>query len=196
MPDLPSVLSYGQVGGRFLLAVGDSADAGREPDAQPAEGKIRFTPAPGHVIVAGASPVPVFITPKMIECTLDTEGYLVDPMGSRDVWLIAGDDPDMNPTGWTYKVTFDLKGVVIPSFDLLVQGGVRKDLALVTPIPSNPGTTVVVTEQSRIAAEAAAASAQAALAQIMAYAPVMFLPTGSPIPPDAPDPVLVAFYGS
>lgn len=162
MADLPSNISYGQVGGRFLLAVADTTDPGRAPDSLPAQGKVKFTPSVGHVINATALPDPVFITPNVIECTLDAEGYLVDSQGERDVWLIAGDDPDLNPTGWTYKVTFELTGVTIPSFNLLVETDVRKDLALTTPIPTNPGTTVVVSEESRVAAEAAALRAEEA----------------------------------
>lgn len=192
--DLPALLSYGQVGGRFLLAVADSPDVGREPDGKAAVGKVRFTPAPSHVIVAAASPAPVFVSPKPIECTIDDEGYLIDEEGERDVWLLAGDDPDANPSGWTYKVRFEIQGVTIPDFDLLVEGGVRKDLALVTPIPSNPGTTVVVTESSRIAAENAAQAALDALATMQSYAPVLFLATGAPVPEDAPDPVLIVRY--
>ena len=194
MTDLPSNVSYGQVGGRFLIAVADTSDPGRAPDSVPAQGKIKFTPSAGHVINATAAPVPVFITPRVIECTLDIEGYLIDSQGERDVWLIAGDDPDLNPTGWTYKVTFELTGVTIPSFNLLVETDVRKDLALVTPIPSNPGTTVVVSEESRIAAEAAAQAALDALATIQSYAPVRFVPAGAPLPGDLPDPVLLVRY--
>lgn len=193
-PELPVNLTYGQVGGRFLLAVMDKGDTGREPDGQAASGKIRFTPAPGHVINATSTPAPTFVVPRTIECSLDSDGYLIDGQSARDVWLVAGDNPNTTPTNWTYKVTFDLVGVTIPPFDLLVQGGVRKDLALAAPQPSTPGTTVVVSESSRIAAEAAADAAQAALESITSYAPVLFLPVGAPLPPDAPNPVLVVNY--
>lgn len=158
---LPSALTYGRVVGRFVLAVADSADLDSDPDSQSATGSVKFIPAVTHVLVPGAIPDPVFVAPQAIECTLDAAGYLLGPNGERGITLLASNNNNINPKDWTYSVQFNIPGVNVPTFSLKVEAGVTKNLALVSPLPTSGGVTVVVSEESRVAAAASAAQAQA-----------------------------------
>lgn len=100
MTDLPAAVTFGKVVGRFLLAVGDSDDAGSNPDARAGSGSILFTPRPANKRVASASvPEWVTVTNRPPLCTLDADGFLVDAQGNQGVWLAVG----------VYDVTFRLK---------------------------------------------------------------------------------------
>lgn len=81
-------LTYGFAAGRFVLGGGDTtADADNLPDAVPATGTITFTSAgDGKVAV---SPTTLVIQ-KPVVCTLDPQGWLLDPAGRRGVWLMTG----------------------------------------------------------------------------------------------------------
>lgn len=105
---LPDTFEYGKVVGRFILAVADTADEGRLPDATAPSGTITFTPATPMTVVSGATPVTVVKTP--IRCTVSDTGELIDPTGVTGVWLIAG----------VYKVSYAITGVSLLSHDIVV----------------------------------------------------------------------------
>lgn len=135
--DLPTNLGYGTVVGRFLLAYADSADSGNEPDGVAATGSIFFVPSVNAVRNATASPAPVTIMPATVECTLDSEGYLYGPQGSRGVRLISTTDPDITPNNWYWTVKFNLadqSGTALIGLEnkmLTLSGGETVDLTLV-----------------------------------------------------------------
>jgi hypothetical protein len=144
---LPSNISYGQIVHRMVLAVGDGGDADRLPDAVPMAGaQISFTPSVAWLLNASAVP-PVTIYPQRIVCTTDADGYLVDPMGEQGVWLIATDDPDTNPTNFTYAVEIRVNGLATRTFNISVPGGVTTDLTSVMPVSTSPGSVNVVGPQ-------------------------------------------------
>jgi hypothetical protein len=108
MTDLPPEFTYGYVMGQILLAVGDTADAGSMPDAKAATGKVTIKP---KVLVTKTQlPTPATVIAQDIPCTLDAEGYLLDPNGNRGVWLVAG----------TYTVTYTVASASIPMHEILV----------------------------------------------------------------------------
>jgi hypothetical protein len=148
---LPSNVSYGTVYGRFILAYGDSDDSGLEPDAAPAAGSVFFTASPILLKNASASPDPVTILPATVEITLDEDGYLraYDGEGGLGVRLVATDDPDNNPVGWTWRVDFRLTDqagtpVSLPSFSFSLPGDTEVDLTELSPVPSADGTFYIV----------------------------------------------------
>lgn len=157
MTALPTNVTYGQVTGRFILATADSSDPDTVPDAIPASGSLRFTPAPAYILDPTADPDPAWIMPQPVDGTLDAQGYLVDSFGNRGVWLVATDDSSLIPVNWTYRVTFALN-VNIAAINIAVPGGVTSDLSLIAPLPATPGTTVVVTAETAQRAEAALAA--------------------------------------
>ncbi len=80
---IPAVV-FGKVAGRFVVAIGDTADADNLPDFIPATGVITF--AAKNPIVKTTDPLVVI--KSAIPCGLDNEGYLLDPAGNRGVWPV------------------------------------------------------------------------------------------------------------
>lgn len=149
MVTIPSNVSYGKVVGQFIEAWGDGVvtpgDPDTYPDAKPASGTIVFTAVPQYVVDGTATPNKVTIFPKPVTCTLDANGYLTDPDGNTGVYLIADDDPDLNPTGWTWSALFKVSGTVFTRNFSVTSGGTI-DLAdiLGNSVPSDGGTAIVV----------------------------------------------------
>lgn len=145
MADIPE-LSYGTVVGRFVAGVADSVDVGVAPDALPMSGTVTFTATAPVLRVVNATPDPATVFPQSIVATLDSEGYLTWN-GERGVNLWATDDPDTNPVGWQWKVSFALMlgTTAIPylgwNFDL--PAGTTVDLTEVSPLVTpSPGTII------------------------------------------------------
>lgn len=102
---LPTILKYGEVTGRFMLAVADS----------PAQGTVEFTPDVQYVVLAGET---VYLRP--VVCTLDAEGYLTDAEGNRSVHLLATDNEGSVPPEWSYTVNLNITGVPKRTFHIVV----------------------------------------------------------------------------
>lgn len=157
-----SPLKYGKVVGRLLAGIIDSPDVGDIPDFPPLEGRVTFTANVPKFLVDLADP-PATVVPLTHEyytCVLDDEGYLTW-RGDRGVFLAAPVAGTMNPTGWTWTVSFDLSylGVQVPikSFAIDVPeyvpgpdsddpdtGSVGLvDLTVVSPVPASEGDAVV-----------------------------------------------------
>lgn len=138
--ELPSNVSYGTIVGRFLIAYQDGSDVDLYPDGVPASGSIFFSPSVESLKNPTATPAPVTILPTVIECGLDSEGYLVGANGNRGISLIATNDTDNNPTGWTWNVSYKLTGPDgnplrgIGSYDLSVPAGQTIDLITNAPV--------------------------------------------------------------
>lgn len=147
MASLPTNVGYGKVVGRFIKAVGDNLagdnDVDDKPDAVPMTGTVIFTPAVEWLLNATASPAPVTIVPQQVICTLDANGYLLDPAGQLGVWLVATDDPDNNPTGWTYDVSLNFTNVPARNFSIVVPEGSVIDLANASPVAGSAGSSIV-----------------------------------------------------
>lgn len=138
-------MQFGTVTGRILATIADRpGDANDTPDVVPVAGKVRFTPS---VTAAISSSEGAIILPTPIEADIDTEGY-ISLNGKRGVSLVATDSPDLNPSGFTYLVTFtDLKfdkfTLSYPSFSMALPAGSTVDLATVTPVGSSNGAIVI-----------------------------------------------------
>jgi|GEM_PF-3131480 len=141
---LPANVEFCEVVGRFLRAVGDGDDDGREPDGVPLAGlQIRFTADLTPAVVKNQSadpPVTIVIDP--VTCTTDEAGVLLGPDGTPGVLLIASNDEDLSPHGWTWRAT-----VTGPSFTSIATSFVAPvdgvvDLATVIPVPANPGSQI------------------------------------------------------
>lgn len=155
----PENYVYGTVVGRFLSAVLDGDDADRFPDVVPATGTVKIVPAPKYY--KNLALPATFFTHEHIG-TIDGAGYLVDHRGSPGIVLMSPTHQDISPSGWTYKVTMTINGVQLPPFDLPIGPGETVDLTTAMPAVSSGGVVTIVTEASRIAAEAARDQAVAA----------------------------------
>lgn len=135
-------LGYGFVKGRLLAGIGDSSDPDTAPDAVPMQGRVEFTATTPAVRVPTATPAPVTVFPRPISVALDTDGYLIDGQGSKNIALFATDDPDGEPVYWRWKASFFLEyeGRPVPysSFTFDLPTGATIDLTQVTPLSPIP----------------------------------------------------------
>lgn len=130
---LPASLTYGVLTGGLIAAVDDSADPDLYPDRQAITGTVTLTPSVASVVVVDAKRIMV---PKPITSTISTDGTF-------SVTLLATDNPAMNPSGWTYTVSFRLDGgVSLPSFALAVPTNSVQDLSTVAPVQSSGGVAI------------------------------------------------------
>lgn len=142
MGALPSNIGYCTVVGKFISFVADGDDVDRFPDAVPLTNlTVRFKPSVSTVTDQTATP-PVTILTSEIVCTTDAEGVLLGPDGLPNVLLVASDDPDLKPTGWTWNVAISSPSMRTLTFDFVAPVGGTVDLATTVPVPSSPGTQV------------------------------------------------------
>ena len=147
---LPANVGFGRVTGRLIRAILDSPiDPDTEPDGVPIEGaKVTFTASVNRVVNRTATPpVSIFIDPVTV--VTNSDGILVSPDGTEGVTLVASDDADLDPSGWTYKVTMTAPSISALSWSITVPEGSVQDLATAIPVPANPGTAVVEWQQLR-----------------------------------------------
>lgn len=151
----PGNVGYGKITGRIVGFVIDSADADANPDWKPAHPTttVTFTPSPKYLLNTGAAGGAVTIVPSAFTCGVDDDGYLIDaardsggnipPDANTGVYLAATDDPDNNPSGWTYSVR--IKGPGIDRhFSISVPEGSTQDISELAPVPDANGTFTVV----------------------------------------------------
>ena len=155
------VYPHGYVTGRYLTAVADGPDDDHLMDFTPAKGKVIFTPE--TVIRRHEGPSPALVVQRPVECPINSQGYLTSPDGWRGVSLIVG----------IYSVRFEVQGAQVPGPKRIEVKETHTpdaplDLVLSMPEVVPPGSVVVVNETTAQRAEAAAASAQAVLAQVQA----------------------------
>jgi hypothetical protein len=128
MTGLPASINHGTVTGKLLSAVQlPSSDA--DIDAVPLAGTVTFTLSVPRVIHAGSSSI---IVPGPVTVTLDGAGAFTTK-------LIATNDPDLNPVGWTYLVSFALTGVTLASFSISLPADTTLDLSNVVSVPPSDG---------------------------------------------------------
>lgn len=139
---LPNNVGYGKVTGRFTLIVPDTPDTDSYPNSDPATGTVTFTAKPPYLLDPGAVP-PVTLIPTPMVARLDANGDLIDAQGNVGIYLVATNDPSLNPTGWTYTAKLATTGTIIVrefSFPLPVDSEV--DLTTVLEVPSDLGTPI------------------------------------------------------
>lgn len=144
--------SYGKVVGRFVVAIGDGVDADVYPDGMAATGTVTFTPSASKVLVASGQPDPFTFELQPVTATLDSSGYLTFN-NATGVWLVATNDTNTNPTGFTYSVQYNITysgGLIDKSkFDIavpassLADSSTWTDLTKAAPVPSSTGTAIV-----------------------------------------------------
>jgi lysophospholipase L1-like esterase len=136
---------FGTVTGRIVATIADRlGDPDVNPDVVPVTGRVRFTPS---VDAAISSTEGAIVLPTPIEAVLDSQGYL-SVNGIRGVSLVATNSPDLNPTGFTYTVSFlDLKFDKFPlkynSFNMALPAGSTVDLTTATPVGASNGAIII-----------------------------------------------------
>jgi hypothetical protein len=144
MAVLPADIPTGLVTGQFYFVNEDNVDPDTKPDLLVVTGKVTFTCS---AVTLRMPTKLATVIPMSFDCVFDSNGNLIPDGGTGiGVELPATDSPLFNPTGFTWKVTFDLKEVatgftvVIPAFDIQVPTGTTTDLTLAMPVDTSPGT--------------------------------------------------------
>jgi len=119
---LPANVGYGSVTAKLI-----------DGEGTPVTGQIVFTPTPRSLKNITAVPK-VIILPRPVTATM------VD--GAINQTLIATDDPDNNPVGWNWTVSFLLLNAVLEPFNIEVREGVSVDLAEVAPVSASGGVPI------------------------------------------------------
>ncbi len=153
MANITANLSYGTVVGRFVMAYADGSDEGFEPDIVPASGNVYFTASATKIKASGDNPITLL--PGVVSATLDSEGYLCGYGNTRGVILTATDDPEANPTNWTWTVRFQLTdatgmNLTVAPFSFSLPGGSTVDLTTASPMPAANGTFYLTGPQGPI----------------------------------------------
>lgn len=131
--------------------------------------RVTFTPAYPFVTDMSATPNPLVVALKPRTFTTDSQGYLSDPAygNTRDCQVVGSDDPDINPSGWKYLVTFAGPGSqFFSAFRTPAPAGATIDMAIITPQRIAPANAPSAAEIAAADAAASAAAAQAAVASI------------------------------
>lgn len=135
---LPSQAGTCKITGRVLWGVADGTDSDVNADGIPATGWVRFRPTvpPGTVFRVPAAG-DLLIVPE-IAYQLDADGRLVDQTGAAGVSVVASNDPDIQPNGWSYEVVFD---TVPPCESLIIEApaGGTVNLASAASVPVSGG---------------------------------------------------------
>lgn len=120
-PDWPSNYGGGTITGRFV-----------DITATPITGSVNFEPTPTVLLNSGAKRI---IIGRKVSVPLDDTGAF-------SVTLPASNDPDVNPSGWTYRVTENFAGG--RSYEIEVKEGETRDLTEIVPVPASTGNAIVV----------------------------------------------------
>lgn len=160
MADIPYPMTWGTIKGSFGAITADSSDAGLVPDLETVQGSVTITPRIPLVKIYDPED-PMIAIAKVIQCRI-IEGKLIGPDGMAEVRVVASDSPGIEPTPLQYDVRMTITGATQQPAPITIDvptGGVV-DLALV--VPANPTVPIVtvVSEETKVAAMAAAREAK------------------------------------
>ena len=125
--NLPPGVNVGVVRGKYVRAIDDGVDANINTDAIPANGTITFTPSAPYVTINGVTVI------------LETRTAILDHTGEFLIELVS--TTNSGPaTNWDYRVDFNIPGLRLPSYNILVPPGLNADLSTLTPVVSRPPT--------------------------------------------------------
>jgi hypothetical protein len=99
---------------------------------QPIRGRLVITANVISVADAG-NLLTIIATPRTV---------LLDNNGAFDIFLPATNDPDVNPSGWNYKVTEQWDGGGGRTYNIDAPEGATQDLSVVAPVPAATGTPI------------------------------------------------------
>lgn len=149
---LPPSYEWGFVVAHAMHATAAAIDsASRLPIARGSVGRVKFTPLVRSKV---ADTIPAsFVQHEIVDVEM-RNGQIVDKQLEPGVWMI---------TGW-YRVAFQIEGGAIEPFDFELTADHTEEnpcvLAEVSPVVAPPGFVEVVTHETRIAAQQAAAAAE------------------------------------
>lgn len=159
MADIPAPLTYGTVIGRFISILADSSDTGNAPDVVPLTGTVTIAPLMRTFRITSGTPQ--IAIASNIEARV-VAGQLLGPDGVTPLRILASDTPGITPSPLQYSAQFALNDVSAQPGTIIftVPSGGTVDLGTLVSIPAVAPVQTVVSDASRIAAEAAAERAE------------------------------------
>lgn len=133
------------VKGRFLAVLADSPiDEDSIPEQIPLKGTVILTPSVPAILDTSGE-VPATLLPTPITAVLDEQGD-ISLNGTKGVQVAATMGEGVNPSGWTYKVAFNLQAdklkINYASYDIQLPPDEVTDLTLVAKVPTSTGVGV------------------------------------------------------
>lgn len=147
MAVLPAEIPTGLVTGQFYFVNEDNVDADTDPNLTVIDGTVTFTCSAKLLRIPTKLAT---VVPLEFKGKFDSQGRIVsasDP--SVGLELPATDSALFNPTGFTWKVSFDLvqvdnrHTVSLDSFNIQVPEGVTTDLTQAMPVSTSGGVLTV-----------------------------------------------------
>jgi hypothetical protein len=109
--DVPPEVTYGQVVGRFVRFIADTADVGTVPDEVPLTGTVTLTPLTRFIRFPTTTP-PRLAVAEVVVCQV-IAGELCPPDGGGPgVFVIATDQPAGSPDTCQWQATFSFDGML------------------------------------------------------------------------------------
>ena len=168
---IPAALDYFTLTGQIGLPVADTADGGEEPNLLEAAGRVILTPTITETRFMGTvNEDPVTLPLVKIALDLNRAGqvYVVD--GVAGARILNPADPQLNPSGWGYRVSIEFDEVddlvrpklapfvfTVPEPKPIGPDGARDhwvlDLTNLADVPSQTGGELLSVESARALAE-------------------------------------------
>ena len=167
MADVPDVITYGRVVGRFVSFLADSDDPDEIPDEIPLTGMVTLTPDVGYMRLPGVTPSRVASIQSASCPIINGDVYPPDTTienlpATPGVVVMATEQPagEPNRVNWTASISLS-GGASMGTIAIDVPSNGIVDLATIVPAAPQPGIIKVVSSEDRIGAELAAAEAAA-----------------------------------
>lgn len=154
MVAVPAGLPVGTAAGRFLFVSQDQADAGTTPDYTVISGTVKFVCS--SKVPLQVSSRDLALVPLEFQAEFDSEGYIRPvgaPDGQQGVELPASSSTVYNPTGFTWRMEFNIRSVEtgktikIDPINLYIQEGVINQIADQMPLGESKGVVQIRGEQ-------------------------------------------------
>lgn len=146
MVAVPAGLPVGVAAGRFLFVSQDQADAGTTPDYTIISGTVKFVCS--SKIPLTVSSQDLVVVPLEFQAEFDSEGYIRAvgaPADQRGVELPASDSTVYNPSGFTWRLEFNIrdsttgKSIKLDPINLFIKAGLTNQIADQMPLGESKG---------------------------------------------------------
>ena len=168
---IPAALDYFTLTGQIGLPVADTADGGEEPNLLEAAGRVILTPTITETRFMGTvNEDPVTLPLVKIALDLNRAGQVYVVNGVAGARILNPADPQLNPSGWGYRVSIEFDEVddlvrpklapfvfTVPEPKPIGPDGARDhwvlDLTNLADVPSQTGGELLSVESARALAE-------------------------------------------
>lgn len=160
-------IPVGHITGQFALVSADTEDAGKFPQFTGVLGTVTLTCSAVGPIRFTDQGKTIQIIPEPVSAQFNSDGEIVGVNG-EPLTLLAGDDPRLNPSGFTWRISFNLtsaetgRPIPITAYDFTVNTwtavGDEVDVASLMPVAASGGVLITSGPQGQSAYQVAVAN--------------------------------------